>query len=463
VANRREAELVMPMILQGSGPNATRSGINPNPADPRNYATTDQLGQTIGGRQAVLKMLHPCMEHCDLVVKVPDGAVSTSVVMERRDEFVLGNQTPSTTTWNCIVFTNPFLANTQFAIQWTGVTAPTELTLQLAFANMVEKGFALAVYPLWGSFSEAGFAFFGTVMASATLAPVIIDDQSGVTFSGLVKNIRRTYLGSTTDFDAPSLSDQGRVLAGQWNPDVALETKELRMGTPPVLTDVLDYYVIQAPAVTTSSLVQSDAFSREAQAKTGDYLPLRPCAPVFDLTSSTELRRVITNRAGTGDVPADGTEQTDLFLRGWSIAVEIWYGMSVDSQLRIKRREGLELVPAPDSTYGPFATPALPDDVRAKQILEEFCRTQPHAYPADYNDLGQMIPNILGSIADVVGSLGLPLISPAANLIKKVLPTGNGGVAEIVERATPLIAPTSVKENSVDKLAMLLSEILGKK
>jgi hypothetical protein len=456
---REEMVIEESAMLSGVGVNATRMGVTPNPADPRTAYTTLQLGQTVGGRQAVLKMLHPCMENCNAVVKIPDGAVSTSVVLERRDEYELSNQTTTADLllWNLIVVTNPLLGATQVAIQWPATSAATEVDIWKAYTSALARN-PPVVYPAWSTAALPSATFYFSILGSTTLSPNIFSDQTGLSLSGLVKNIRRTYLGSTSELDAPTLNNQGRVISGQWNPDVSLVTKEIKTGD--VLTDVFDYYVIQAPAMTSSSVVQSDEFSREAQALSGSYAPLRPCAPTFELTPSTEFRRVDVDYAGAGDEIVDGTEYSDLFLRGWSIQVELWLGISTQGNIRIKRREGLELVPAPDSDYGPFATPALPNDVRAKQILEEFCRTSPHSYPADYNDLGEMIPNILGGIADVIGGLGLPLISPVANFAKGLLPqvSASRSMAEVPMPLYPR-APEQPQED-MDRLVMVLKKLL---
>jgi hypothetical protein len=402
------------------------------------------------------------MENDDTVVKIPDGAVSTSVVMERRDEFNFGFQGSATTgNWNCVIVTNPLLAKTQTAIQWSSLDSPTEDNIWTAYADGIEAP-APAVYPAWTAYTIGGIIMYVSTLSSTTLSPIVIGDQTGNSLTQLVKNVRRTYLGTTTELNAPTLSDQGRVTSGQWNPDIALETKEIKTGTPAVLTDVFDYYVIQVPALTTSSVVQSDEFSREALAKDGSYAPLRPCAPTFELTASTEFRRCDVNYAGEGDGVVDGTEFRDLFLRGWSIQVELWMGLSLQGDLRLKRREGLEIVPAPDSTYGPFATPALPNDTRAKQVLEEFCRTQPHSYVADYNDFGEMIPNLLGGIADVIGGLGLPIISPAVNFAKNLFPKAKPNVEAIAD-ATPLYPrPSERPPGEMDQLVGLLKKLLAK-
>jgi len=230
-------------------------------------------------------------------------------------------------------------------------------------------------------------------------------------------------MGHTTDFDAADLTNQGRVVSGQWTPDVALTVNEhLTAGPPPVVDEVYPTYEIVTPAVTISDIVSSDEFVREAEAKTGSYLPTRPCMPTWEFSPAQEFRNVEAVFPGTAELPGSSHDFSDLYLRGWCIGVEFWDGMHPTTNLRIKRREGLELIPAPKSIYSPFSTPALPDDLEAKQVINEYCRNEPHAFPADFNDSGKMLPNILGGVANALAGLGIPLISNVAgglgNLMK---------------------------------------------
>jgi hypothetical protein len=419
-----------------------------------------ELGQTIPGRQAVLKMLHPCMEHCDTVVKIPDGAVSTSVVMERRDEFELSNQTPSTTTYEMLIMHTPFLVGSGIAIQWASTVSPTVEQINYVAKRLIAgPGNAGATYPVWEALSTAP-DIWGTILASSTLSPAVAGDTdpNGIKLSALIKNIRRTFMGTTLELDASDLYNQGRIISGQWTPDVTLGT--VATSAAGDLTDVYDVYKFQLPAVSTSAIVQSDEFSRQAELKTGSYMPIRPCSPELNFTSSEEWRQIQVDYAGA-DSGTFGRDPTfnDLWLKGWCVGVEYLTNIDVRSQIRIKRREGLELVPSPPSTYSPFATPALPDDVRAKQVLLEFCRKQPHAYPADYNDLGEMIPNILGGLADVVSDLGLPLISPVVKFAKGLLmpkPTAQ----QIVQDFVPLVPHNEPLSNPMDELSALLKKLI---
>jgi len=387
----------------------------------------NSLGQTIGGRQAVIKILHPCMEKDNCVVKVPDGAASTSVVMERRDEYEV-SAAPSAVTaeanWNCIVASPPFLIGSTVIIRWlaTATVAGGEME-NVWYLAMTNMGNPASMFPNFASVTggTSTTVFQYTILGASVLTPnIAYQDESGL--SQYVKQIRRTYMGITTDLNASDLYNQGRVVSGQWSPDVSitLDYTNTSPGTPPVV-DVYPAYESQTPPLTVENIVQSDEFSREAEAKTGSYMPIRPSAPSWEFTSSTEWRLIITSAPGfpTPGI-ADGMAK-DLWLRGWCVGVEYWAGIDYRSTLRIKRHEGLELVPSSGSPYSPFATPALPDDILAKQIINEFCRKEPHAFPADYNEKDFMLGNIISGIADALEGLGIPIVSPLIGGVRKVI------------------------------------------
>jgi len=414
--DREEAFIAGEMGNLGIGAIRTRSGKAINPADPRTDLLLRELGQTVGGRQAALKILHPCVEAANSVTKIPDGAVSTSVVMERRDEFEIAAPADATTTsnYNVLVVSNPFLISTQMVIRWleTQSVAPGDLE-SLLTGMYGENAVTARIYPNFETLTIGTNTYDRSILQADVLSPQIRGlDNSGI--STYLKSIRRTYMGVTTELNASDLFNQGRVITGQWTPDIALSVNA------PAAGGAYPIYEMLLPALTSSTIVQSDEFCRQAEAKTGSYVPIRPCSPQWDFSPSSEWREVWAVFPGGPD-PTPNPEDTgrDLQLRGWSIAVDLWIGIAAQSTLRIKRLEGLEIVPSSASTFSPFATPALPDDIRAKMIISEFARKQPHAFPADFNDLGEMVSDILGGLMGALGSLGLPVISPIATASSK--------------------------------------------
>jgi len=406
----------------GFGENSTISGIKPNPADPRTTIALNQLGLTVTGRQAALKMLHPCMENTNAVIKVPDGSVPVSVSMERRDEYNISKQIASNELWDCIVLTLPFLVVRQVVVVWpsssVGITAD-DLRGELgrAIEHSDNPGF---FYPSFQPGIESNV--FVSILGSTTLTPTIAS-QDAQAISDLVRSVRRSCLGTTTDLNASDLTNQGRVVMGQWSPDVARAVVASADTTPVEL----NIYRFQLPAVSEAEIVSSDAFSVQHEAKLGSYMPIRPIASELGFTPAQEWRRVAAVSAGHPGTDLIDIKANDLFLSGWCIGVEHWSGLDPLATLRIKVREDLEVVASANSVYSPFATPALPDDSRARSMVQEFCRKQPHAYPADYNDLGQMLGNIVGGIGDAIHGLGIPILSDIAGGVSSLAkgPVGN--------------------------------------
>jgi hypothetical protein len=392
-----------------------RSG--PNPADPRSYNSLLQMGNTEPGRCSAIKILHPNGESDAYVAKIPDGYATTSVVMERRDEFDLVPPVDAlaTDTWNVIVVDAPFLVGTQFAVRYNTDAAPTEAQIASAlYTVMASPGAPANKYPAWVAVGGGNPVEY-TVLQSASMTPTIANTTQGPSL--LFKSIRRTYLGSTFDLNAPDLSNQGRVVCGQWTPDVALTVST--NDTPPPAT--VSVYEIQVPAFTETQIVASDELCYQAEAKRGLYLPDRMYTDV-DFASSMEFRNIVPVTVGAPTL--EGVTQTDagndIWLRGWLIGVSHWTGLSLSATLRIKRKEGLEFIAAPTSVYSPFGTPALSADARAIAMIREFSRRQPHAFEALDNELGKLLQKILSGVGGAISNLGLPFISPVAGGIGKL-------------------------------------------
>ncbi|APG76932.1 putative capsid protein [Hubei permutotetra-like virus 6] len=406
-----------PMMFRGG-----EAGLNP--ADPRSETSVLQMGSTPSGRTAALKVLHPNMEACQMVVKFPDGAVSTSVSMERRDEFEIPPFPPTVSTdkWDCIVMHLPFLVGRQGVIKWNStLTTPSEATLQRVVQVLLENiGSPDRQYPLWYAYTADGIPFLISILSSSVLT-------SGVAYSGVsglslyAKSIRRTCLGVTTDLDASDLYNNGRVVSGQWTPDVTTARHDTTDIVTGFVMHTFDIYQMQVPAVTTSSIVSSDEFSRQAEAKTGSYMPLRTCSSTINMTPVQQWRNLAIELPGVDADTITSSNCNDLFLQGWSIGVEYWSGLSNQANLRMKVREDLEIVPSPDSPYSPFATPAYPDDVRARAVIQEFSRKQPHAYPASYNENNILLKKLISAVGEVVEDLGLPILSPLVKGVRNFL------------------------------------------
>lgn len=417
-ANNRK--LATELVLESNrvAPNATRSGRQRNPADPRTFNPILQLGNTIRGREASIKILHPCLEGDNTVVKYPDGAASTSVAMERRDDYVI-SAPDADKDWNCIVIHNPFLIRRQVFIRWPVTYNPSLSTLQSAYSQAMQDPLLKeGVFPNFHKMP--GYENISYCIACSTTLGEDVNGKPSL-ITARFKSVRRVNFGITTDFDAPDIQNQGRVVSGQWSPDVAVSTTKVKETVDgKTVESVADCYTLQVPAVTSSTITQSDEFSRQDLARTGSYMPIRPCESNIPFVSGEEARQIHVQLQDRIQVEVINKHAVwDLHLRGWCIGVDLWLGMYSGTNLRLKTREILEVIPSPLSPYSPFSTPAYPDDSRAQVIIKEFCRTQPHAFPADYNSLGTMLKKILGSVGGAVSTLGLPVISNIGGAVSK--------------------------------------------
>lgn len=433
----------------GMAPPQMRDGTPNNPADPRSGKSMRQLGQTQFGAAWCLRALHPCGEGLNLVPKVPDGALSDSVVLERRDEYVINNpfavgpqlaDAPLAPTWNCAVISLPLLRTPTMCIAWKGeldrdaMRVVARTMIQYSGANTNNDHGA---YPNWGELTEYPNMKF-TIMQCAAL-----DKGKDSKLGDVFLSLRRTYCGLTTDYDANTLTDKGRVVSGQFIGSLAETMGNVAVDvTVPgpsgqedtkfkTITHTFDLVTYTGVPNDVDELTQMDLKVRQAEAKTGDYMPLRFWEPTFVNTSGADPTCADLNNLDKGTVGADYPEALKNWnypLHGWGFGMSFWRSMDDTTSLRLKRREGLEMNTAATSDFSPFSTPAYPADLRAQTVFREFCRQQPHSFDSSYNSLGGMLGNIVKGLGGVLGGLGIPIISDIAPGLGGLL----GGILESV-------------------------------
>lgn len=291
------------------------------------------------------------------------------------------------------------------------------------------------------------------------------------------QSIRRTACSYTTKLDSSKLYDQGRIVAGQWYPDYKEETVKaignnqitietpgedstgavnteapavtpsiVTVGNPNVatvrnpsgtqvnggvttLTGTEAYNIIREemaynfalPPIDIPSIMQTDEYCRDDEARTGNYMVMRVCQPSIDFSTSKAAFRIAASAT-----QANNTDDTlnyfnfllnndDLWLKGWTVGVEYYENLDPHSQIRIKVVEDLECIPSRGSTYSSFTTPGHPKDDQALSVIREFCRTQPHSYHSDFNDMNKMFGTLIRGLGDVLSGLGIPVLSQLAN------------------------------------------------
>ncbi|UXD80000.1 putative capsid protein [Lasius neglectus permutotetra-like virus 1] len=409
-------------------PPKSRDGTLGNPVDPRTSKTIRQLGQTILGSNWVIRALHPCGEGINLVPKIPDGALTDSVVFERRDEFDIRMPKDAPFTkggvWNVLMVSMPFVKTPLAAIAYTSDATGDDM--QRAWRLIINKsgdagepgvaGYDAAFYyPSWKNDQKSYPNVAVTICNMANLDAGVKANDMSKTFI----TIRRTYMGTTMDFDANDLTNKGRLVSGQIAADFSKRDMDIIKagGTPgkdPILQTQPCLFISDIP-YTETNLTQQDQKVRQAECKEGDYSPNRFWEPVF-LNSAAKDACVLTALdPGEADNLIPGLQHNlNIPLLGWGFQLSFWLAIQDTSSIRVKRREGLEMNTAAVSAYSPFSTPAYPRDDRAQMVYREFCREQAHSFPSSYNSVGGMLKSIVSTISNVLQCLNLPVVSDFA-------------------------------------------------
>lgn len=406
-----------------------------NPVDPRTSKTVRQLGQTVLGANWVIRALHPCGEGINIVPKIPDGALTDSVVLERRDEFdiKMPNVDPFIKggTWNLLIVSIPVVKTPLAAIAYTDTA--TRASIQNAWTQVINRfGDATEknapnnenydptyTYPSWHVNAELYPQAAVTVCQMANL-------DSGKLANDMVSEfltIRRTYMGTTMDFDANSLTNKGRLVSGQIAADFAEGQFDIRAKLGDPITSTQRAMFMGDIPLSETEITQQDSKVRQAECVEGDYAPNRFWEPVFLNSSSKDLHVYTAIDPNNEDgFVVTAKPNVNIPLKGWGYQISFWLSIQDTSSIRVKRREGLELNTSSRSDYSPFSTPAFPRDDRAQMIFREFCREQKHSFPACFNSVGGMLKDIVSTIGGVLSNLNIPIISDIA---RRALPVAN--------------------------------------
>jgi len=287
-------------------------------------------------------------------------------------------------------------------------------------------------------------------------------------FLNQVKRWRLAYMGVTVHQDGPDLANQGTIVASQapvqhslfYPSGFDLGTGVLVARSPVAAWDELD-----KPNFTNMQTMPNAYFNRS---KEGAYIPLKltkTCQVwhsasdlhyVWDRVTSTVPGQVIF---GAVDLPLgitdgvyphtnltccayDATTTTrngqvtspmcnDVFA---NIAVE---NASVATSFTFFVRAGFEIEVRPGSIFATHLKLSPPHDAQALQTYFAISREMKDAFPADYNDLGQ-IWNTISGIAKTVA----PVLSAIPG-IGTMLSGAVGGVASVGDAVQALMSRAS--------------------
>jgi len=379
------------------------------------------LGSTTSGQKWALKALHPNGEQVTASAGIPDHTHIPVVTPEYRVNHVIEGAGGTANDNVDIVFLGgPDLAALyrRYPVGTPGHDAWQPIYFRNANMNVVQ--------------SEAEGVDEGAIEHYWVSA-----GNTGIT----VPRARGMYAGMTVVFDAPALSDQGRLVAGQvgrpGESEVQLvEVHNIGTGFPVV--------EIEALSLGSIPLSEDDLFAASPgaivhEAREGVYIPLRFDNPVHNFATLMPNRNgaatpLVYYRFGDADLslltfrgpdPTDptvfvnyGTEGKFNFLLG----VALFRGISPNANLSVKCRVGFEAqVESAVSPMAPFQHESPPLDREAMDAVTRVSQETPMAYPSCYNDsngLFDVIKQVLGLIkrgGRVLGDLGVPIVGGIAS------------------------------------------------
>lgn len=239
---------------------------------------------------------------------------------------------------------------------------------------------------------------------------------------------RSMYTGITAHLDAPTLADQGRLVAGQ----LALEQ------TPTTFSEVVGRkgtksYKILDPIqissiegrlpMTESALFQATPGAVVWEAREGVYMPMRFRDPVH--LFGNDLRETLAAVSyDTGTYLLQDTRKFGIVpgsLLNELTGVILFRGIDNRANINVKVRRGLESLVDSATAIAPFQHQSPVLDPLAIDRVTQIAQSSPMAYPACYNDWGEIlnvikqVVGVVKPVAKFVGGLGIPIVSDLGN------------------------------------------------
>jgi len=270
---------------------------------------------------------------------------------------------------------------------------------------------------------------------------------------------RAMYNGITAHLDAPALSDQGRIVAGQLpfeNRDGVYTGTYYKSSTDPagsVTRNTLPSNMVSLPSgfpFTESTLFQATPGAVVWEAREGVYMPMRFKEPVHLFEADRmETMLVAYDEGNPHGIQGTAEGFSDTVARNLALGVPnnllagiiLFRGVARTANVNIKTRIGLESLVETSSIVSPFqhASPVL--DRMAIDQVTRLSQASPMAYPAEYNDFSSILAtiknvlsNIVKPIAGTLSGLGIPIVSDVAGIGHNIL--GNLGLSQGRRRRT---------------------------
>lgn len=392
------------------------------------------LANTEAGKNFVMKALHPS-DHEIRVTRVPGGSDNTvAMAIDQVFDYVPSVKSGTTA--------KPFMFIVRPNIQ---------CPIWVFEENGTEDGWTPAY-----SFVPPAFAGKGYLPTTRT------DDAD--TWAYLTKNVEAVRITSeslTTELVAPSLSNQGTVVANQYavykqnvwstirNHSDSAAIHPDGSGTMGNYTVVLPYQLIEQ--FPTKSMMMNGTRAFSGNARDGAYLPLRldnfkmrglgsivtagvsqlfasdgyPMITPFAYEYSPDILHNLDHNFfyGSGGTMMGGRYFGDLSNTYGQI---LYSGISTDgTSIRCRFRMTVELRTYPGTNLAPLAEVPPPADSLAIDMYHEIAGRMKNAYPASYNDWDQLKKTI-----KTLARGALAVVNPAIHYLAQGLPMG-GAIGSI--------------------------------
>lgn len=427
------------------------------------------FGSTENGRAWVRNFLHPG-EIVPGVVGFPDASANPAARLSTMDSssYSIPNFGTIADTWNFNQYVLPTEELTIFTVAWfKGVPEPSAKTLA--------RGLGLYAVTSAGTYPDKSITISTANAANYDWQSYSDGETPAHEYSACIRSVRgigyrlRTgdrgtpkiadnadkwrplWMGITGHYDAPALTSQGTIWAGQVSTDfnklthtwdVSITEGEGDAAKVSSKNLVETYNLVDLP-LSTEDLMQADskAITHNIYGEDGGiYIPLRSSNaenPYVSLTASVDWDEMPpSNTVATGVIRFDGLG-TDSTIS--PVDTPSHYPVSISSFLMcgcafvrgidksgtwiVKSEYSVQATCDRDSAYFPFVTPGAVLDVAALQAAAIISQQMPTAFPAKYNDFGEIlkvIGDVVKGVTGVAGALkntGIPVISDIAGIV----------------------------------------------
>lgn len=375
---------------------------------------------TPAGAHWVAKALNPA--HAELgMVSIPDAAAAVSALGEVR-----------------------LTVNVQTNHQTPGIL----YDMDVVFINQP------GVVAIWRTYNS------GTPMTPAEgwnviLSPIsagvnVLDPQAVRNWARPIwTGIRSTYASVTAYTNSAALTNQGRVLAGQFPAPVYVEEVDVFTDTEALaarllhsrsaesvgqvlrdLRQVASIGVVPCPPLTEQSIYEAGGQTYVGLAKAGVYMPLKFTGPIHPWVNIGETAvRVLFSTADGGRYSLPISMAPGINTQ---LGVLLYRGLDETTSVLLKFKQGWESTVTPGSLWEPFIESGSIDDPMALTAVAAAQQATAAAYPAAANDFLGILKSIgkalTGKVAKGISAAlaqaGIPVVSTVAggvNLLQSVL------------------------------------------